>query len=208
MIYATSRRRRFSIPSLTVRSCPCERHTRTASAGKPLPLLALYSSANVKAPIRIPSHLFSASSTSSHPSHHHQYTCIIKPTYYDRYHRRLWTSNMKGALLVAAGAALLGSGNCGVHKVKLQKVPLTEQLEHADFATQAKSLYQKYSGQRYMGLRPDQHKEEMFKDTSIHPEDDHAVPVTNFLNAQCTLLSASTSSCWLILTNLQTSRKS
>lgn len=34
---------------------------------------------------------------------------------------------MKAAILVAAGS-LLGSANAGVHKMKLQKVPLSEQL--------------------------------------------------------------------------------
>lgn len=71
--------------------------------------------------------------------------------------------------------------------MKLQKIPLSEQLEHADIATQANSLYKKYAGQRFMGVRPDSHKEEMFKETSIRlDEDDHPVPVSNFLNAQCT----------------------
>ena len=40
-------------------------------------------------------------------------------------------------------------------------------------------------GQKYMGIRPDSHKDEMFKETSIHPNTDHPVPVSNFLNAQC-----------------------
>ena len=94
---------------------------------------------------------------------------------------------MKGALTLAASAALLGTAQSrGVHKMKLQKIPLSEQLERADIATHAKSLYQKYAGQHFMGLRPEQHKEAMFKDTSVHLDgDDHAVPVSNFLNAQC-----------------------
>ena len=90
---------------------------------------------------------------------------------------------MKSGLLFAAFAGL---ANCGVHKLKLEKVPLSEQLEHADIATHAKSLYKKYSGQKFMGIRPEAHKEEMFRDTSIHlDQDDHPVPVSNFLNAQC-----------------------
>ena len=98
---------------------------------------------------------------------------------------------MKGALAVTAGAALLGSAQCGVHKLKLQKIPLSEQLEHADLTTHAKSLYNKYAGagQKFMGNNPEAHKEKMFKDTSIHLDgDDHSVPVSNFLNAQCMLL--------------------
>lgn len=92
---------------------------------------------------------------------------------------------MKTGLILALGAAS-GLVQAAVHTLKLEKVPLSEQLEHADITTQAKSLYKKYSGQRFMGVRPDTHREEMFKDTSIHlDKDDHAVPVSNFLNAQC-----------------------
>lgn len=91
-----------------------------------------------------------------------------------------------GIILAAAGLAGLVEG--GVHTLKLQKIPLSEQLEHADIATQAKGLYKKYARQKFMGVRPDSHKEEMFKETSIHlDQDDHPVPVSNFLNAQCTL---------------------
>ena len=92
---------------------------------------------------------------------------------------------MKAGFITAA-AGLAGLVHGGVHTLKLQKVPLSEQLEHADINTQANSLYKKYAGQKYMGIRPDQHKDEMFKETSIHlVQDDHPVPVSNFLNAQC-----------------------
>ena len=91
---------------------------------------------------------------------------------------------MKSGLIFAV-AAFAGLANCGVHKLKLQKVPLSEQLEHADIATHAKSLYKKYSGQKFMGIRPEAHLENMFRDTSIHLDQDHPVPVSNFLNAQC-----------------------
>ena len=40
-------------------------------------------------------------------------------------------------------------------------------------------------GQKYMGVRPQAHRDEMFRDASIRPDDGHAVPVSNFLNAQC-----------------------
>ena len=40
-------------------------------------------------------------------------------------------------------------------------------------------------GQKYMGVRPQNHKDEMFRDTSIHQDAAHPVPVSNFLNAQC-----------------------
>lgn len=86
---------------------------------------------------------------------------------------------MKTAWAVATGA-LLGLADAGVHKMKLQKIPLSEQLEYADIATHAKAL-----GQKYMGIRPNGHREEMFRDTSIHlDKDTHPVPVSNFLNAQ------------------------
>jgi len=62
----------------------------------------------------------------------------------------------------------------------LKKVSLSEQLAMANMETHAKHL-----GQKYMGIRPDSHAEEMFKDTSIHADKgDHTVPVSNFLNAQ------------------------
>lgn len=87
---------------------------------------------------------------------------------------------MKGALFTAAAAMLLSSASAGVHKMKLQKVPLSDQLEFADIQTQVKHL-----GQKYMGVRPQTHADAVFKDTSIHGQKgDHLVPVSNFLNAQ------------------------
>ena len=86
---------------------------------------------------------------------------------------------MKGAFLAAA--ALLGSANAAVHTMPLKKVSISEQLAGANIDTHAKHL-----GQKYMGVRPQSHIEEMFKDTAIHGEKgDHTVPVSNFLNAQC-----------------------
>ncbi len=88
---------------------------------------------------------------------------------------------MKNAAFLAAGASLLSGVSAGVHRMKLQKVPLEEQLSGAQgFSSHIKAL-----GQKYMGIRPSRHEEEMFKDTSIHAEDGHMVPVSNFLNAQC-----------------------
>jgi len=83
---------------------------------------------------------------------------------------------MKGALFAAA--ALLGSTNAGIHRMPLKKVSLSEQLAAANIDTHVKHL-----GQKYMGVRPQSHAEEMFKETSVH-EDGHIVPVANFLNAQ------------------------
>jgi saccharopepsin len=86
---------------------------------------------------------------------------------------------MKGALFAAA--ALLGSASAGIHKLPLKKVSLSEQLAGANIDTHVKHL-----GQKYMGIRPQSHIAEMFKDTAIHDQkDDHTVPVSNFLNAQC-----------------------
>jgi len=84
---------------------------------------------------------------------------------------------MKTALLLAAGS-LLGSVSAGVHKMKLKKIPLSEQLEYANFQDQAKAL-----GQKYLGIRRTTHLEEVFK-ASVHADGDHPVPVSNFLNAQ------------------------
>lgn len=86
---------------------------------------------------------------------------------------------MKSALIAAA--AMLGSAQAGVHKMKLQKIPLSEQLEYADINSHVRGL-----GQKYMGVRPEtNHIDEMFRDTSIMPEKDgHPVPISNFLNAQ------------------------
>lgn len=43
-------------------------------------------------------------------------------------------------------------------------------------------------GQKYMGIRPEKHAEEMFRETSVHQDGGHLIPVENFLNAQCTLI--------------------
>jgi len=85
---------------------------------------------------------------------------------------------MKGALFAAA--SLLGSASAGIHKMPLKKVSLSEQLAGANVDTHVKHL-----GQKYMGVRPQSHIDEMFKDTAIHDSGDHSVPVSNFLNAQC-----------------------
>lgn len=85
---------------------------------------------------------------------------------------------MKGA--VVAAATLLGSVSAGIHKLPLKKVSLSEQLAGANIDTHVKHL-----GQKYMGVRPQSHFDEMFKDTAIHEEKGgHTVPVSNFLNAQ------------------------
>ncbi|KAK6582743.1 hypothetical protein PZA11_005151 [Diplocarpon coronariae] len=85
---------------------------------------------------------------------------------------------MKGTAIAAA--TLLSSASAGIHKLPLKKVSLSEQLATANIDSHVKHL-----GQKYMGIRPESHSDEMFKDTSIHEEgSDHTVPVSNFLNAQ------------------------
>jgi saccharopepsin len=85
---------------------------------------------------------------------------------------------MKSALFAAA--SLLSSVSAGIHKMPLKKVSLSEQLAGANMDQHVRHL-----GQKYMGIRPQAHAEEMFKETSVHLDgDEHKVPVSNFLNAQ------------------------
>ncbi|KAI1815139.1 aspartic peptidase domain-containing protein [Poronia punctata] len=85
---------------------------------------------------------------------------------------------MKGALLGAA-AMLLGSVDAGVHKMKLKKIPLSEQLDTIPIETQIRGL-----GQKYLGARPDTQAEAMFQGGNMHIEKDHPLPISNFMNAQ------------------------
>lgn len=85
---------------------------------------------------------------------------------------------MKGAL-IATAALLAGSAQAGVHKLKLKKVPLAEQLESFPIDAQMRHL-----GQKYLGARPENHAQAVFKDTSIKVDGKHPVPVSNFMNAQ------------------------
>ncbi|KAL2163490.1 hypothetical protein VTH06DRAFT_5548 [Thermothelomyces fergusii] len=85
---------------------------------------------------------------------------------------------MKGALLTAA--VLLGSAQGAVHRMKLQKVPLSEQLETVPINTQLEHL-----GQKYMGLRPrESHVDAIFKGMVADVKGNHPVPISNFMNAQ------------------------
>ncbi|KAF1985801.1 Asp-domain-containing protein [Aulographum hederae CBS 113979] len=85
---------------------------------------------------------------------------------------------MKYQTLLAA-SALAGASSAKVHKMKLQKVPLSEQLENTNLHDHVRGL-----GQKYMGIRPQVHSSEMFTDMRFKGEKDHPVPVSNFLNAQ------------------------
>ncbi|KAH7146363.1 aspartic peptidase domain-containing protein [Dactylonectria macrodidyma] len=85
---------------------------------------------------------------------------------------------MKSTLLAAA--ALLGSAQAGVHKMKLQKVPLSEQLAMNNVESHIQSL-----GQKYMGsARPSTAADYMFKSNVAKTDGVHPVPVSNFMNAQ------------------------
>lgn len=81
---------------------------------------------------------------------------------------------------VFAAAALLSSASATIHKLPLKKVSLTEQLAGASIDSHVKHLSQKYSGESQA--------QQVFRDSSIHEEGGHVVPVSNFLNAQCTSL--------------------
>jgi saccharopepsin len=85
---------------------------------------------------------------------------------------------MKGALLTAA--MLLGSAQAGVSKLKLKKVPLSEQLESVPIETQMRHL-----GQKYMGIRPQQSRADaVFAGALTDVNAKHPVPISNFMNAQ------------------------
>ncbi|UKZ76253.1 hypothetical protein TrVFT333_003952 [Trichoderma virens FT-333] len=84
---------------------------------------------------------------------------------------------MKSALIAAA--ALVGSAQAGVHKMKLQKVSLEQQLEGSTIESQVQHL-----GQKYMGVRPTSRADVMFNDKLPKIQGGHPVPVTNFMNAQ------------------------
>ena len=100
---------------------------------------------------------------------------------------------MKHSLVLAVLAALVGLINCGVHKLKLEKVPLTEQFGHADIVAHTKSLYCKYTDQKPVDVQPKSRSEEMSKDTSILlGRGEYPIPISNYMNGQCTLQSSTT----------------
>ncbi|ROT35786.1 eukaryotic aspartyl protease [Sodiomyces alkalinus F11] len=84
---------------------------------------------------------------------------------------------MKTTALTAA--VLLGSATAEVHKLKLKKIPLAEQLATVPVDIQARQL-----GQKYMGIRPENHLDAMFSSKPVQSDGMHLVPVTNFMNAQ------------------------
>lgn len=84
---------------------------------------------------------------------------------------------MKSASLLTA-SALLGYASAEVHKLKLNKVPLAEQLYTHNIDAHVQAL-----GQKYMGIRPSVH-EQMFQNSPVNDMGRHDVLVDNFLNAQ------------------------
>ncbi|KAJ5188575.1 Peptidase A1 [Penicillium cf. griseofulvum] len=85
---------------------------------------------------------------------------------------------MMKSLTLLTASALLGSAAAEVHKLKLNKVPLAEQLNTHNIDAHVHNL-----GQKYMGIRPEKHQD-LFHDTSLNPASGHDVLVDNFLNAQ------------------------
>ncbi|KAI1997353.1 aspartic proteinase precursor [Ophidiomyces ophidiicola] len=83
---------------------------------------------------------------------------------------------MRNTFLLAA-AVLLGCTSAKLHKLKLKKISLSEQFDHADIETQMKSL-----GRKYLGVRS-AHQQEVLADQA-EPNSGHNVLVDNFLNAQ------------------------
>ncbi|BCS22429.1 pepsin-like aspartic protease [Aspergillus puulaauensis] len=80
---------------------------------------------------------------------------------------------MKTSLLAAS--VLLGCASAEVHKLKLNKVPLTEQFITRNIADHANAL-----GQKYMG----QFGQQTLQDEPVNAMGRHDVLVDNFLNAQ------------------------
>lgn len=94
---------------------------------------------------------------------------------------------------ILAASSLIGSALAAVHRMPLQKVPLSEQLvsstlrgQHSgalltpspqqsshDIDSQVRAL-----GQKYMGVRPQKHADEMFRIQDIDVNKGHAVPVS------------------------------
>ncbi|RHZ66908.1 pepsin-like aspartic protease [Aspergillus thermomutatus] len=84
---------------------------------------------------------------------------------------------MKSTSLLTA-SVLLGYASAEVHKLKLNKVPLDEQLYTHNIDAHVRAL-----GQKYMGIRPNVHQE-LLEENSLNDMSRHDVLVDNFLNAQ------------------------
>jgi saccharopepsin len=85
---------------------------------------------------------------------------------------------MKSAFIAAA--ALLGAAQAEVSKLKLQKIPLEEQLSGFSLEQHVQAL-----GQKYMGAsRPVSRADAIFNTNVPKSDGVHPVPVSNFMNAQ------------------------
>ncbi|PWY84534.1 aspartic protease [Aspergillus sclerotioniger CBS 115572] len=84
---------------------------------------------------------------------------------------------MKSTTLLTA-SVLLGYASAEVHKLKLNKVPLEEQLLTHNMDAHVRAL-----GQKYMGIRPSIHQE-LVEQNPINDMSRHDVLVDNFMNAQ------------------------
>lgn len=84
---------------------------------------------------------------------------------------------MKSVSLLTA-SMLLGYTSAEVHKLKLSKVSLDEQLSTHNIDAHVRAL-----GQKYMGIRPNIHNE-LLQETPINDLSRHDVLVDNFMNAQ------------------------
>jgi hypothetical protein len=99
-------------------------------------------------------------------------------------------SIMKSSTVLALSAAIIPA-SAGVHKMKLNKISLDEQLKSYTMHDMTKMLANKYHK-----LSPvDRHMKEMFS-----PQGGHTVPVNNYMNAQCRL------SCCLLCHSLTATR--
>ncbi|PYI33077.1 extracellular aspartic protease [Aspergillus indologenus CBS 114.80] len=84
---------------------------------------------------------------------------------------------MKSVSLLTA-SMLLGYTSAEVHKLKLNKVSLDEQLSTHNIDAHVRAL-----GQKYMGIRPNIHNE-LLQEAPINDLSRHDVLVDNFMNAQ------------------------
>jgi hypothetical protein len=71
---------------------------------------------------------------------------------------------------------MIGRLNADTGDNPQNSVPVETQLQHL--------------GQKYMGIRPENHVDRVFNSKVVQTDGAHPVPVSNFLNAQCGFLSS------------------
>jgi saccharopepsin len=84
-------------------------------------------------------------------------------------------------------AAALAGADARIHKLKMNKVPLEEQLKAYTMHDMSRMLGAKYSHQNPSA---------QFWDAFTTQKDGHKVPVTNYMNAQCKHLPLSLTISW------------